>query len=299
MKRFDLLLEEYLAARGSAQKQHRSILTRFLVFLRERGVGDIREIGDAHIAAYLHALAGQRTRHQTLLSPVTRATFASVVKVFLGFLQKRKVIFQAPEVPIPRVEKLPRGMLSVSEARRLVEAPPLTTATGVRDRAALEVLYGSGLRAGECSRLDIADLDLHAGTVFVRDGKGRKDRVVPLTPPARAALAMYLAKARPELVRDARHPALFVSWRTQGRLTIAGLQMLVRANGRRAGISRSLSTHILRHACATHMLQGGASAKHIQEILGHKSLRSTMIYTRVEPGDLRAMLRKAHPRERR
>ena len=296
MKRFDLLLEEYLKVRRSAHASHRCILTRFLVLLREMGVSDIRGIGDAHIAAYLHDLAGQRTRRHTLLSPVTRASYATVVKVFLGFLQKRKVILRAPEVPIPRVEKLPRGMLSVSEARRLVEAPPLSTATGVRDRAVLEVLYGSGLRAGECSRLDIADVDLHAGTVFVRDGKGRKDRVVPLTPHARAALAMYLAKARPELAVDSRHPAFFVSWRTQGRLTIHGLQMLVRANGKRAGISRSLSTHILRHACATHMLQGGASVKHVQELLGHKSLRSTMIYTRVESGDLRAMIRKAHPR---
>jgi integrase/recombinase XerD len=173
-------------------------------------------------------------------------------------------------------------------------APFPGSVLGKRDRAALETLYGTGIRRGECVRLDLTDLDLGQGVLLVRDGKGRKDRFVPVAGRAALALDLYL-RERPALVSDPREGALFLS-RFGRRLGKVGLAALVARHALAARVSAH--PHALRHACATHLLKGGADVRHVQELLGHKSLQTTALYTRVGVEDLRQVLARCHPRER-
>ena len=175
--------------------------------------------------------------------------------------------------------------------------PDPHTSRGKRSRAILDLLYGTGIRVGECERLDLADVNLGQGVLFIRDGKGRKDRVVPLLGRAADALDTYLREARPALMKDPREPALFLT-RHGTRVRVKTIQYLVRMNAKKAEIPQPLSPHQLRHACATHLLKGGADVRHIQKLLGHQSLDSTAIYTRVAPLDLAKAIETAHPREK-
>jgi len=147
-------------------------------------------------------------------------------------------------------------------------------------------------------RLDLTDVDLGEGTILVRCGKGRKDRLLPLPACAARALDYYLRESRPRLARLASEQALFIS-RGGGRLKPITVQFVVWWHAKRAGIRTRISPHMLRHACATHLLRGGADVRHIQELLGHERLETTAVYTRVEIDDLKEALARAHPRQRR
>jgi site-specific recombinase XerD len=221
------------------------------------------------------------------------------VKGFFSFLEREAVLLRDPALvlTVPRVHHLPGAVLNEAQARRLVAAPFASSSLGKRARAILELLYGTGIRVGECERLDTTDLDLSEGTLLIRDGKGRKDRVVPLTTPAARALDHYLIEARPWLLSPHGPAALFVA-RGGRRLLRQSIEKLVRVHAKTAGIELRISPHGLRHACATHLLRGGANVRHVQALLGHKSLATTARYTRVETRDLRGVLERAHPRER-
>jgi integrase/recombinase XerD len=178
-----------------------------------------------------------------------------------------------------------------------MEGPRSDTDAGQRDRAILETLYGLCLRRGECARLDLSYVDLSAGTLLVRDGKGRKDRLLPVPGRAAAALGVYLRDVRPRLVRNPREGALFLTAWWGKRLSEVSLSFLLRRHAAAVGISR-IHPHVLRHACATHLLRGGADIRHVQAILGHKKLETTGLYTRVVVEDLRQVFLRSHPRER-
>jgi integrase/recombinase XerD len=169
-----------------------------------------------------------------------------------------------------------------------------------RDRAILETLYATGARISELVGLDRVDLDLQDGMVRVF-GKGAKERIVPIGRGARDALAVYLEHGRRELVglrarRDAVDAVVLNA--RGGRLTRQGCWKIVRAAGARVGLSGRLSPHVLRHSCATHMLEHGADIRVVQELLGHASLSTTQVYTKVSPERLRAVYDRAHPRAR-
>jgi site-specific recombinase XerD len=148
-----------------------------------------------------------------------------------------------------------------------------------------------------CERLDLKDVQLARGLLFIRSGKGRKDRVVPLVGRAAAALDLYLREARPALLKDPREQALFIT-RFGTRFRVARIQDLVRSNAKAAGLDIRVTPHTLRHGCATHLLQGGADVRHVQKLLGHASVQTTALYTHVVPGELAKVVTKAHPRER-
>lgn len=270
------------------------VLPRFFPHLRDEGVRDLRQVEEAHVVAFARRLQEQQ------LSAWTRAAYLSAVKGFFRFLEQRRVILQNPadKLPLPRGQRLPHARLSESEARRLMSAPWPGSMLGKRDRALLETLYGMGLRCSECSRLDCLDVDLTTATLFVRDGKGKRDRVLPITGRAVAALDVYLQDARPELVKQPREGALFLS-RMGERLGPQSVRLIAKKHARAAGITRNVTAHLLRHACATHLLRNGADVRHIQKLLGHRRLETTALYTRVEIADLRAAIEKSHPRERR
>ena len=255
---------------------------------------DARAVTEAHLAAYARTLAEHTTRTGRRLAPASRAAALSVVRRFCAWLEVRGVVLRNPAriLSLPKSTSLPRGILSITQARRLMAAPFPGSVIGQRDRAILELLYGTGLRLGEAARTDVTDLDLRSGLLLVRNGKGRKDRIVPICGSAATALDLYLRESRPELVAriDA---ALFLS-RDGARLGAPGLRVRVKSYGRRIGVT--LTPHALRHSCATHLLRGGADLRHVQALLGHQRLTTTALYTRVATRDLRAVVARCHPR---
>jgi integrase/recombinase XerD len=274
-------------------------LSHFLSHLRKERVRDLHRVREEHVVSFLRRLATRKSeRTHRRLAVSTQALYLSVVHAFFTHLDSQRLLLTNPArgVPLPKSARLPRA-LSEAQARRLVSAPDAWSTLGRRDRALLELLYGTGLRLSECVRLDLQDLDLDGGTLLVRDGKGRKDRYVPLSGAARKALDLYLRESRPLLERTSRPSgcALFLSQYGQ-RLGSMSVRTIVQRCGEASGTLAS--THVLRHSYATHLLQGGANIREIQVLLGHKDLSTTALYTKMDTRGLRAMVDRCHPRKR-
>jgi integrase/recombinase XerD len=198
-----------------------------------------------------------------------------VLKDFFRWLTKQNVILHNPasELELPRMEKrLPTAALTLSQVEALLAVPNVADPLGVRDRAMLELFYSCGLRRAELCRLELTDLHTERRTLTIRRGKGKKDRVVPVGARAVAWLERYLKEVRPRLSLDTRTPALFLTGYGDAfnpdvlsRMTAAWMV--------RAGLANRGSCHLLRHTCATHMLEGGADIRYIQQLLGHKAIR--------------------------
>ncbi len=259
---------------------------------REPGVGDLE--ADL-VRAFLATLFGKN-------SPSTISRKLSTLRSFGDFLVRLRLRKDNPAklVAMPkRPSTLPR-FLSVDEAFALVQAPGPETPAGARDRTILELLYSSGVRVSELCALDIGDLESGYGTARVRHGKGGKERIVPVGSKAQEAVALYLEQ-RPQLC----HPktklqdpaALFLNQRG-GRLTTRSVARLVDRFCLEAGTRAPASPHALRHTCATHLLDGGADLRTIQEILGHASLSTTQRYTHVSIDHLMKVYDDAHPHAR-
>ncbi|MDC9595181.1 tyrosine-type recombinase/integrase, partial [Xenorhabdus sp. IM139775] len=222
------------------------------------------------------------------------------VRHLFRWLVKRQHLRYNParELELPRRERrLPWGLLSEQETRRVLAMTGSDNPLSVRDRAILETLWSSGIRRSELARLQLSELDLTGGMLFVRQGKGRQDRVVPLGESARHWLQHYLNDVRPRLVWGKDPDYLFVSQHGRG-LTDNSLTQIVRNALHRAGIDKPGGCHLFRHGMATQMLENGADTRHIQAILGHASLESTQIYTRVAIGHLKKVHHQTHPAER-
>jgi integrase/recombinase XerD len=298
-----LFVEDLQRRRYSQTAQNLAgwMLPRFFQHLEEQRVRDVRSVSEAHIVSFLCHLARARTRRGRPLSEWTRRTYLATLRRFFAFLAKRGWILDDPArgLTLPDFETLPRRILTEAQARRLVSAPSTTTRTGLRDRAILETLYGTGIRVGECARLQLQDLDLSQGALFIRNGKGKRDRLVPVGGRALLALDAYLRQGRPQLVKPPFASALFVSAIKGGKILPDGIRQMVRRMAKAAGIAGRMSPHVLRHTCATHLLRGGADVRHVQALLGHRSIETTAVYTRVDVTGLREVLLRSHPRERR
>ena len=292
---------EDLRVRGLAEASMgaaRYVVPRLLSHLREQGVHDLRTVKEEHVIAFARELATQPTKRGGAIALSTQRTYLGAVRRFFCFLVREEVLLEEPSrgLVLPRTERLPRIIPSEAQVARLMAAPPADTALGLRDRAILELLYGTGLRLSECSRLDLMDVDLAVMTLLVRNGKGKKDRLLPIPARAGEALDAYLRRARSPLSRDPSERALFLS-RDATRLTRTAIQLAVKWHGIGAGLPQ-LSPHALRHACGTHLVRGGADLRHVQELLGHERIQTTAIYTSLDLSDLRTALEKCHPRER-
>ena len=283
---------------------YRRDLRAYERFLRRRAVGEPGAVTPAVVAAYATALRGRRDdAGQPALAPASVARAMVAVRSFHRFCLDEGLSAGDPtgEMASPRV---PAGIpkpLSEREVERLLAAARTDGPAGLRDRAILEVLYGAGVRISELVGLDRADLELERGLLRVL-GKGGKERIVPLGGPARAAVDEYLAGGRPRLARPGggrtrAGDAVFLNARG-GRLTRQGVWGLVRAAGHRAGLGDRVYPHVLRHSCATHMVDRGADIRVVQELLGHASLSTTQVYTQVSAARLRAVYDAAHPRAR-
>jgi integrase/recombinase XerC len=220
----------------------------------------------------------------------------SVLRRFYVFLMREGIVTTNPAANIssPKVEKRLPDFLSVEEARRLVEAPDSTTPWGQRDRALLEMLYASGLRVSEVVGLDTNRVDLENRQLDVF-GKGSKERMVLMGKPAAAALKKYLKEGRPHLCSKEGTPALFIN-RYGKRLAPRRVQYLIDEYARKIGLMKRIHPHMLRHTFATHLLDGSADLRVVQELLGHANLTSTEIYTHVTQSKARKVYLAAHPR---
>jgi integrase/recombinase XerD len=286
-------LERGLAPRTLEAYAHD--LARFAGHLRRRGVARLADVRRAHVTGFVASLErqglGARSRARTLVA-VRRC------------LRHAGVAGAAGEDPcagvaLPRFERrLPR-VLRPDETARLIEAADPSTPLGLRDRAMLEVLYGSGLRVSELVGLPLSGLDARAGLVRVR-GKGGRERLVPLGAPGLAALEAWLAHGRPRLVprRGRGCEAIFLSTRGSA-MTRQNFFLRLRELAARAGLDAArVSPHVLRHAFATDLLEGGADLRAVQAMLGHADLSTTQIYTHVSRSRLRETVERRHPRGR-
>jgi integrase/recombinase XerD len=278
---------------------YRRDLRRYMVFLWSWGIDDGRGVGEDAVSAFVVELSSSvhgEDKRPYRSSSVARTL--SAIRSFHRFLLREGIADDDPTVATAR-PRVPRGLprpLTVDEARRLLEAPPGSTPVGLRDRAILELLYGSGLRISELVGLDIDELDTEEGSVRVL-GKGGKEREVPLGRFGREALEAYLDRGRPALATPRSRAALFLNQRG-GRLTRQGSSQVLAKHVKAAGIDRRVTLHTLRHSFATHLLEGGADVRVVQELLGHASVATTQIYTLVTKEHLQEVYYTSHPRAR-
>ena len=298
----DARAEEFLAwlavERGRSPRTveaYRRDLLRYSRHLAARECS-LDAAADTDVIAFLRALQGDGLA----AASVTRMLVS--VRGLHRFLaaEGHRVDDPTADVEVP---SLPRGLpkaLSIDQIASLMDAVLGDDPVARRDRAVLELLYGTGCRISEAGSLSLADVDLHDGLVRLT-GKGAKERIVPLGRCAATSLERWLAPEgrgalEPELwARRGDAEAVFLNQRG-GRLSRQGLWLVVRRHGDAAGIGSMLTPHVLRHSCATHMLDGGADIRFVQEMLGHASISTTQIYTRVSTERLRAVYRAAHPR---
>ena len=279
---------------------YRRDLDRYVGFLRHRDVVDLGAVDEVTVRSFVASLSA--STHGPEAAPYRASSVArtlSAVRSFHRFLVREGVTDHDPAARVapPRLPRsLPRP-LPVDDVRRLLEAPDESTPAGLRDRAILELLYGSGLRISELTGMDVDDLDLEQGSLRVL-GKGGKEREVPLGSFGRDAVGAYLTRGRPALATAASRGALFLNARG-GRLSRQSCARLLGRYVRLAGIDRRVTLHTLRHSFATHLLEGGADVRVVQELLGHASVATTQIYTLVTARHLREVYDESHPRARR
>jgi integrase/recombinase XerC/integrase/recombinase XerD len=296
LKRFD----ESLGTRGMAEKTRRAYgndvgeLARWVAGRAKPGDVDYRML--RRYAA--HLTGTEREGGRSLQARSVARKFASI-RAFYRHMVERGELSQNPADLVSHVRRqqpLPK-LMRTDEVTALLDRIPAHTPLETRDRAMLELTYSCGLRCEEVVNLDAGDLDFDAEELRVT-GKGSKTRIVPVGEPAQHALENYLAKGRPALVREGPptdDPALFLSKRGR-RLSPSDVRRRLRLWLRNAGLSSGASPHSLRHSFATHLLEGGADLRAIQELLGHSSVSTTQIYTRVESARLRRQYSRSHPR---
>lgn len=281
-------------------RSYRRDLRRYAAFLAARGTTDPTAITENDVLAFLGALRTGDDEHVALGTASAARTIVAVRGLHRFWLREQVVVADVTSaIKPPRpASRLPKA-LPLSDVEAILDAAGAPgTVLSARDRTLLEVLYGTGARISEAVGLDIDDIDLEESTILLR-GKGGKQRIVPLGSYAQASLVDYLTASRPALVsaRTAT-PAIFLNARG-GRLSRQSAWTVLTKAAERAGIGVDVSPHTLRHSFATHLLDGGADVRVVQELLGHASVTTTQIYTLVTVEKLREIYATAHPRAAR
>ena len=293
----DELVDQYINylifEKGLSEKTIESYsrdLTRFLNYLKSGGISHLSAVDTALILKYLielrNAGLNQRSRARHLVS----------LRGLFRFLVQEKMIHKDPSrnVELPKsILKLP-DVMSVEEIERILNSPNPDTPRGARDAAMIELLYAAGLRVSELISLKLQDVNLEAGFVRVF-GKGAKERVVPIGRFAQSKIAEYIRFARPSLLKNAASRYLFVA-RAGKPMTRQGFWKLLRNYAIKAKINKTITPHTIRHSFASHLLEGGADLRAIQEMLGHVDISTTQIYTHVAKEYVKKMHEKYHPR---
>lgn len=265
-------------------------LAQFAAFAEKQGATSARQLKGDLVERYLAGL------HEAAMAPNTIGRKLSAIKTFCKFACREGFAdadFTADIGSMKEPKRLP-GVLTIQEVSALLDQPDMNTEAGLRDRAMLETLYASGLRVSELINLRLSDLNLSVG--FIRCfGKGSKERIVPLGKVAIGYLERYIAESRPTYARAGSSEYLFLA--KHGRkMSRVGFWKIIKKHAAQAGITRNITPHTLRHSFATHLLQGGADLRSIQEMLGHADIATTQIYTHVSRERLKEVYREAHPR---
>jgi len=224
----------------------------------------------------------------------------STIRSFFNFLSREGIIKINPTINLitPKIDKKLPYFLYLQEINKLIETPPRHTLLGIRDRAILELLYGTGMRVGELVNLNIHDIDLYEKTVRVF-GKGSKERILPLGNPSIDAIQEYLTSRNlfiKNIAINRNDQYAFLLNRFGGRLSVRSIRRIIIKYMKMAGLNKKISPHVLRHSFATHLLGGGADLRSVQELLGHESLSTTQIYTHITKERLKIIYKKSHPR---
>ena len=267
-------------------------LLDFFQFLKTKGVGSLREVDKHVLRDYLAHLADRN------LVKASIARKMSAIRSFFGYLVREDIIDTNPAAAIssPKLEKRLPSFLTVAETVRLLTTPDLAKPEGLRDRALMELLYASGLRVSELVSLNLEQVNLETGEVRVW-GKGAKERIVLIGKPAAQALSTYISEGRPRLTGKKATSALLLN-RYGERIIARQVEKILEKHAGIAGIGKRVHPHLLRHTFATHLLDGGADLRVVQELLGHADLSSTQIYTHVTKSKARKVYLSAHPMAR-
>jgi integrase/recombinase XerC len=269
------------------RRNYTNDLMEFFGFVTRQGIDSFKNVNKLTLRSYLaYLMEGGYAK-----SSIARKL--SAVRSFYRYLMREEILGANPAATTvsPKLDKRLPSFLTLEDAKRLVESPDLTQPQGQRDRALLELLYASGLRVSELVNMNIDQLNLATNEIRVW-GKGAKERVVLIGTPAAQALHNYMANGRLALLGGKTNNALFIS-RYGGRLPTRTVQKILTKYSR--NIDKKVHPHILRHTFATHLLDGGADLKVVQELLGHADLSSTQIYTHVTQGRARKIYLNAHP----
>lgn len=271
-------------------------LCRFIVWCSDRGIDQPQDITRQVLERYQRHLYLYRKQDGGPLSLSSQQSLLNPLKAFFQWLTRENHLLYNPasELTIPRQPRgLPKTLLSIAEVENLLNQVDVSEVTGVRDRAIIETLYSTGIRRMELTRLTLYNLDISSGTLMVRQGKGRRDRLIPIGQRACAWIEKYLAEVRPLLALRNDELTLFL---TDYGEPFEKNRMgdLVRRYMRQAGIPAG-ACHALRHACATHMLEAGCDIRFIQALLGHSELSTTQIYTQVSIQKLKDIHTATHP----
>ncbi|OVE75994.1 hypothetical protein BVX97_02635 [bacterium E08(2017)] len=275
------------------------LLRKFFDYLEYEGIENLTDVDTEVLLKYQIYVSALRTKKGELYSPATRKRHLTVVGVMFQYLWLKGEVFYNPVSKLERIKvpkQLPAGILSIEEVQTLLDQPDISTWLGLRDRAIMEVFYSTAMRRNELINLDLLDLYPDRKTMHIRQGKYLKDRVVPCGRVAWKWLSKYLEEARPLRIANPDEQAVFIN-QHGCRLGQQGIKTLMDKYGKQASISKSVTPHIFRHTCATHMHDNGASIRRLQEILGHESIETTARYIRVSIVKLKQTHKQCHPRE--
>ncbi len=291
----DSFIEYLVVELGRAENTiaaYRRDLEDYARFLRARGYSSYTQATAEDVRGYLAQLSKDLGRKRT-----TVARRLSAIRMLHRHLLREEMAQADPTATIetPKLQRRLPSVLTVEECRRLLQAPRLDDPLELRDAAMLALMYAAGLRVSELVSLKVADVNFQAGVVRVR-GKGGRERLVPVAAPVLSLLKLYLSEVRPQLARSEDEEGLFLGRHGRPMTRVNFWQRLKRLYLPRAGLPPETSPHTLRHSFATHLLEGGADLRAIQEMLGHASLATTQIYTHVRQPYLRRVYEEKHPR---
>lgn len=269
-------------------------------FLEQRRLADLQSVTTATLTEFQRWFYYQPTRRGAARGVGDQNRTLAAVKTCFRFLKNEGYLARDPAESVEYArepQRLPRNVLTLQEAKRILDAVDTTTLLGYRDRTILEVFYATGLRRGELCNLCLEDANLEEELLRINGGKGAKDRVVPLGRVACQFLETYIKGIRPRLLKGRVSDRLFLS---QMSLPIVPntVRVIVQKHAKLAGIKKHMTCHVWRHTVATHLLKNNANLRHVQDLLGHRSLATTERYLRLTITDLKEAHRKFHPREK-
>ena len=265
-------------------------LNRFLDYLRRKGIQEIPRVTKLDMRAFLLGLKKQGLSTKSVVRNL------AAIRSFFRFLVQEGILTANPieELESPKIERKLPEILTLKEVEQLLEQPNSQTPIGIRDRTMLEVLYATGMRVSELTKLPVQQVNLEGGYVLVF-GKGSKERIIPLGSEAMKWIILYLNSAREKLAKGKEDPSLFINRSGRG-MSRQQFWKNIKAYGRRAGIRKRITPHLLRHSFASHLLEGGADLRSVQIMLGHADISTTQIYTHVTGERLKKIHQRYHPR---